>query len=399
MRNPAIGVGRSVARVAVRRPSVLHSPGRPYTRRPYVAQPPVDAPPPTTQTPTTTSTGVTATSGGFMPGAPASTDIPAIYQPPKIKNWRKATPAQLAQASLAPQYASLAAQQHQAQLMSGQQLTAINSYGLDLAKILGTAGPGGQMPTLGPNYAASLTAANQRNFAYQQFLYQTKVADDHAKIAAQYPTLLNQFRAQQEGEKLKWAAFRYQQLVGNRAYGIDTQKMNAYNQATNARISQSGQRIQLERDRLKTTIGKFNAQQTTDANKIDWRGSIIAGRAVNASGTPLNVGISNSRFKAAQSKGSPSTKAGGGISPYQKTEIFDGAVTLATHLNDTRNPSDLSQPNINNPGGRAIQGREAYKRVRFYLKARYPNLKPAQLNQLTQAALVSGGYPKAPRHF
>ena len=421
MKNPAIRVGRTVAGITAAAPRNVRPP-RPYTRgapaRGIVPSPvrgtnPIPEfapgsrhPPPVTQTPTTTGTGVTTTSGGFLPGAPASGDLPDIYKPPVVKNWGKATAAQLAQAALAPQYASLYQEQHQAELMAGQQQAAITSYGLDLAKILGTAGPGGQMPTLGPNYAASLTAANQRNFAYQQFLYQTKVADDHAKIAAQYPTLLNQFRAQQEGEKLKWAAFNFQKLVAGQAYHLNLAKTQAYNKATNARLTQSGQRIQqsgqrlnLSRQQYNLSVAKaqrsadqWNAEQATKANTIDLEKSKAAGQWVNAQGQSItNVPFKNPPppyYKP--TKGNK--KAAGGITPYQKTEIFDGAVTLATHLNDTR---DITK----NPGGHAVGGREAYRRVRFYLKARYPNLKTGQLNQLTQAALVSGGYPKAPRHF
>src|SRR6266542_2908457 len=172
MRNPYRLTARGIARVGVGR--VYHPPKmmkRPYVRQPRVnkAAPLEDTAPPITQTPTITGTGVTTTSGGMMPGAP-ETGLPAAYQMPKVKNWAKASPAQLAQAMLAPQYASLYAQQHQSQLIAGQQRSAITSYGAELAKILGEAGPSGIKGTLPPEYAAALTMADLRQFAYTQFL-------------------------------------------------------------------------------------------------------------------------------------------------------------------------------------------------------------------------------------
>ncbi len=302
--NPYGNVARSVARVGVgKAPRAVRA--RPYRapkvvrppRPPRLVKPPATPPAPTTQTPTLSGTGVTTTSGGQIPGAPDNTGMPAAWQAPKIKNWNKATAAQIAQSMLAPQYASLYAAQHQDQLMAGQQQAAITGMGAELAKILGQAGPNGVKATLPPEYAAALAMQNLRHFAYQQFLTTQKYADDAAKIAAQYPTYLKQMWDQ----KFKQANFQFQKLVATQTYHLNTQKANAYNAATGARLQQSQARINLSRQQYNLAVAKanqsaaqYNLTRQDKLGKIDLQLSKAAGKWVNSNNQVLkNVPFKN----------------------------------------------------------------------------------------------------------
>ncbi len=310
------GVGKVVAHVGAsipktpkvraprpHRPRVIHTRVR-MPRAPDVIRP-------TTQTPTITGTGNTTTSDGFMPGVPPpspSSGLPPAYALPKIKNWKKATPAQIAQAMLAPQYASLYAQQHQAQLMAGQQRAAITSYGADLAKIMAGTGPTGAKGTLGPDYAAALSMSAMRQFAYEQFLQSQKFSDEYAKIASQYPTYLNQILAQRAEQQTKQDALNFQKLVAAKEFGLKLSQFGLYQQKAQDQSKQAWARIGISKfnaqlamkrygisladlkfrlQKEKTDIAQWNQTRTDKMNKIDYSQSRLSGRYMTVGGVDV----------------------------------------------------------------------------------------------------------------
>ncbi len=404
MKNPYQNVARGVAKVGVQKYkpkipkgtrvgrgrtaiNVRAKPPRPYPTR-NAAPKPLR---PTTQTPTISSTGVTTTSQGNMPGAPGSPDT-SVYSVPKVKNWAKATPAQIAQSMLAPQYASLAAQQHQSAAQAKEQQAAIQSYGLDLAKILGTAGPGGSLPTIGPNYAAALSMDALRHFAYNQAQESAKFADEYAKIAAQYPTYLNQILAQKADDQRKDDAFALQKLVAYQTYHLNVQKTKSYDARAKALTAQGNQRISIakfsaitSRKNAQLAVAKWNQSVTMDANKIDLRLSQARKRYVNAQGNPIPA-LKGQKPPPYYKPGSPgSPKGGGGLTPNERASILDKATNRATQMYSTLDP-------IENVGGHKVMRPEAYRNIRRYLHLQFPKMKAAQLNALTEDALTAAGY-------
>lgn len=309
------GVGVGAARVASYKPpsQISRTPRPRKPRRPRNVIPP--APAPTTHTATITGTGNTTVSGGDMPGVPPPSDgsgLPPWYQMPQVKNWNKATPKQIAMSMLAPQYAAIYGQQHQDELMAHQQQAAITSYGADLAKILGGAGPGGVKGTLGPDYAAALSMAAMRNFAYQRFLSSQRYADAYAKVAASYPTLLNQARADAWERKYKEDALRFQKLMGAKQFGLDVAKLGFYQSKAadqskqawarigvsklNAKIAMkryglSAQQYQLAVQRENRMADQYNQTRADKQNQINVSASRAAGRWITYGGKDITAQV------------------------------------------------------------------------------------------------------------
>jgi hypothetical protein len=339
---------------------------------------------PKTQTPTITGTGVTTTSGGMLPGAPNPSYLftpPKRYKGPKLYGY---TPAEWTNMTLGPQYQAVDVAEQKYKQSSAQEQAALQGFTGQLGKMLGQLGPHGEKGTLGPEYAASLGLLQERNLQYQHFQQLSDFAAKRAEIAAQAPTLYNQYLSQVAQQAAAITANRFKQAqldLERQAYGLKATTAIAGIKARNTALG-----LQAKSLAVRQSIA-------ADASKRGWAGLTLQQQKTAAYLANQNrqfklqlkrIGITEGQLKLAQQKYlHPNKGGGGGLSATGQNTAIRSAQNLANSFFMLGNVR-LSTP--------TVQWGSAYVRVSQALRAQMPKASRNYIRSQTRRILIGAGY-------